>query len=189
MKKLIVTTLATVASLAAFAQGTINFANLSGSPALNAPVYDGLNTTVKLAGTTYQAGLYAGSSAASLAYVGNSTPFLTGTAAGWFNGGTTVLNGIAGGATAWLQVYAWDTTLHGTTTGATLAQAMASGIPDVYGSSGVFSVVSGNPTASPPTTPAVMVGMNSFSLIVPEPSTFALAGLGAAALMIFRRRK
>ena len=24
---------------------------------------------------------------------------------------------------------------------------------------------------------------------VPEPSTFALAGLGAAALMIFRRRK
>jgi hypothetical protein len=25
--------------------------------------------------------------------------------------------------------------------------------------------------------------------LVPEPSTFALAGLGAAALMIFRRRK
>jgi hypothetical protein len=27
------------------------------------------------------------------------------------------------------------------------------------------------------------------AVAVPEPSTFALAGLGAAALMIFRRRK
>jgi len=188
MKKLIITTLATVASVAAFAQGQINFVNLSGSPALNAPVYDGVNTTQKLAGANYQAGLYYGSSSTSLAYDNNSTPFLTGGGAGYFNGGTTTLTGIAGGALAWLQVYAWDTTLGGTATGATLAQAMASSQPDVWGSSGVFSVTTGNPAASPPGTPAVMVGLTSFHLI-PEPSTFALAGLGAAALMIFRRRK
>ena len=39
-------------------------------------------------------------------------------------------------------------------------------------------------------TPAEHCSPGSFNLyMVPEPSTFALAGLGAAALMIFRRRK
>jgi hypothetical protein len=34
------------------------------------------------------------------------------------------------------------------------------------------------------------VGMAPFGIgFLPEPSTFALAGLGAAALLIFRRRK
>jgi len=189
MKKLIVTTLASFATLAAFAQGQVNFVNVSGSPPLNAPIFDGLNTTVKLAGANYQAGLYAGPTSTSLAYVGNSTAFLTGGGAGYFNGGTTTLTGIAGGATAWLSVWAWDATLGGTTAGATLTQAIASGKPDVYGFSAPFSVVTGNPAGSPPTTPAVMVGLTSFTMVVPEPSTFALAGLGAAALMIFRRRK
>lgn len=53
---------------------------------------------------------------------------------------------------------------------------------------GTFStdqiVLDGGPT--PPTyfkTPE-----SSFTVVVPEPTTFALAGLGAAALLIFRRR-
>jgi hypothetical protein len=46
-----------------------------------------------------------------------------------------------------------------------------------------------------PASPSANGGFNSFDLILntaaatPEPSTFALAGLGAAALLIFRRRK
>jgi len=46
------------------------------------------------------------------------------------------------------------------------------------------------PTASPTPAP-VTLGLQSFTVagVVPEPSTFALAGLGAAALLLFRRRK
>jgi hypothetical protein len=31
--------------------------------------------------------------------------------------------------------------------------------------------------------------LDGFGLVVPEPSSFALLGLGSAALMIFRRRR
>jgi hypothetical protein len=46
-------------------------------------------------------------------------------------------------------------------------------------------------TISPPPTAPSLVDMPSIIMTgsVPEPSTFALAGLGAAALLIFRRRK
>jgi hypothetical protein len=50
-----------------------------------------------------------------------------------------------------------------------------------------------DPSVSPPPTTPSLVDMPSIVLSgaapVPEPSTFALAGLGAAALLIFRRRK
>jgi hypothetical protein len=34
-----------------------------------------------------------------------------------------------------------------------------------------------------------LAGISSFGVGVPEPTSFALAGLGAAALLIFRRRQ
>jgi hypothetical protein len=40
----------------------------------------------------------------------------------------------------------------------------------------------------PPATPALLLTPGFTVAVVPEPSTFALAGLGAAALLIFRRR-
>lgn len=47
-----------------------------------------------------------------------------------------------------------------------------------------------NPVAQLPNAPPDFVAMPALVLsAVPEPSTFALAGLGAAALLIFRRRK
>jgi hypothetical protein len=192
MKKLIVTTLASLAAVAVFGQGQVAFVNLNGAAGVNAPVLDGLNTTLRLAGANYQAGLFAGSTSTSLAYIGNATPFLTAGGAGYFNGGATTLAGIPGGSTVWLQVVAWDATLKGTATGASWAQATAfdaAGANDVWGMSKVFSVVAADPTTSPPQTPSALVGLQSFALSVPEPSTFALMGLGAAALMIFRRRK
>jgi hypothetical protein len=40
------------------------------------------------------------------------------------------------------------------------------------------------------TSPTFLTGIQSFNIaFVPEPSSMALAGLGAAALLIFRRRK
>ena len=64
----------------------------------------------------------------------------------------------------------------------------------VSGGALAWSNGTGNPNGSPPTTPVALTfgttGYNGLVLTgVPEPSTFALAGLGAAALMIFRRRK
>ena len=49
-----------------------------------------------------------------------------------------------------------------------------------------------NPTGGngvPPALAKSLDGMPAMELIIPEPSTFALAGLGAVALLICRRRK
>jgi len=189
MKKILSAMLVSaVASVAAYAQGTVNFVNLSGNPALNAPVTLSDHTT-RLAGGTFMAELLGGTAAGSLSLQGAATPFLTGGGAGYFNGSTRVITGVAEGAVAFLQVRVWNTAY-----GATYALALATGQggqPDAYGLSNIFSVTTGAPNGGPPpTVPATMVGLTSFSLnAVPEPSTFALAGLGAAALLLFRRRK
>jgi len=55
---------------------------------------------------------------------------------------------------------------------------------------GTTTVPFSSPWASLPNLTPDLTGMPSIVLTaVPEPSTFALAGLGAAALLIFRRRK
>jgi len=51
----------------------------------------------------------------------------------------------------------------------------------------------GSPAGSPPTTPVnLTTGANGYNglvlTVVPEPTSFALLGLGAAALLVFRRR-
>jgi len=187
MNKTIVTTLMSVlASVAVYAQGTVNFANAG--TGLNAPSYlsDGVT---KLAGNTFMAELLAGADAASLT-ARVTAPYLSGGGAGIFNGGAVTLTSIAGGAPAFIQIRAWNTAY-----GATYALAQAAGAAgqaDAFGFSNIFSVTTGNPSGQPPTSPAVLVGLTSFNLntgIVPEPSTFALAGLGAAALLLFRRRR
>ena len=199
MKKLIATTLTTaLVGAAAFAQGTLNFVNLNAASGVNAQISLSDGTT-KLSGSQWTVALLAGPSAGSLAQI--ATTGILGS--GYFNGGTAAVPTVAGGAAAFVQIDVWDTTLGGTTTGATDAQAKAywlAGHGNVWGAShfdygtdtgSPFSVVTGNPSANPPGLPANLVGLVPFSLAapVPEPSTFALAGLGAAALMIFRRRK
>jgi hypothetical protein len=52
-----------------------------------------------------------------------------------------------------------------------------------------FSVTTGDSNASPPGLPATLTGLTSFWFNVPEPSALALAVLGAATTLIFRRRK
>jgi hypothetical protein len=191
MKKILSALLVSVvASVAAYAQGTVNFVNLSSNPALNAPVFHMDNVT-RLAGNTFMAELLGGTSSTSLSVQGAATPFLTAGGAGYFNGSTRVINGVAEGAVAFLQVRVWNTAF-GADYAAALANPQSAALGDAWALSNIFSVTTGAPNGGPPpTVPATMVGLTTFHLntVIPEPSTFALAGLGAAALLLFRRRK
>jgi PEP-CTERM motif len=102
------------------------------------------------------------------------------TAGTFFDGGYGVVNGVGGGGTAFLQVIAWDG-------GSSFATSTYSGV------SAVWSQVIGTVVPPPPNTPTpasiAIPGPINMILSVPEPATFALAGLGIASLLAFRRRK
>ena len=71
--------------------------------------------------------------------------------------------------------------------GATLSAALASGTQVGYGNS--FTYASGASSLATPSS-FTTSGMLPFGVApVPEPTSFALAGIGAAAMMIFRRKK
>lgn len=188
MKKLIATTLvSTLVGLAAYAQGTINFGNfVPGSPAplVNAKIFQSDGSTA-LSGSTYMAGLLAGSAANNMSILATA-PFLTGGGAGYIASQSVAVPGVAFGANAFVVFVAWNTA-----NGATFAAAQGSGANNAWGWSngGVpFQIATGG-GGSPPAVASPIAGLTTFHLnAIPEPSTFALAGLGAAALMFFRRR-
>jgi len=183
MKKLTATLLAsTLLGIAAYAQGTVNFINIVGS--LNAPMFMNDGAT-KLSGAGFTAELLAGASAGSLASVA-TTGFLSGAGAGYFSGGTVAIPTVLPGANAFLQVRIFSAS------SGSFAAAQSANLANTWAQSGVFSVATGG-AGSPPSTPSPLTGLTSLSLnaggVVPEPSSLALAGLGAAALLVFRRRK
>lgn len=192
MKKTLVTFLAAAAVVASsYGQGTIAFGNSTG-PTVNYEVTPGsgsfvaapssVNPRVEFlwapAGTT-DIGLF-NLIPGNVVNVGVPVP-------GRFSGGTrtipagTGFAGIGPGAIVEVIVRGW---LLGT--GASYAEAT------IRGASTRFTIDTGNPLALPiaevgtPITPQFQ-GLNL--TLVPEPSSMALAGLGAASLLIFRRRK
>jgi len=156
-------------------------------------------------GTTYDLALYYGSSSASslsAMTLLTTVPFRTSTGnklpAGLITSGTIQIGttGNLGGDNDNFIIAAFSTE-GGTVT--TYAQALANfnaQDPNAQiGNSAVFALslggvdsATGNTDLNPNTT-----GWTSFSLITssvtPEPSTIALAGLGAAGLLLFRRKK
>lgn len=102
---------------------------------------------------------------------------------------------LTAGGVATVQLRAWWAGTTGTTytsyynvedTSATAAQMR-------YGFSSMLVLnATGNPLLSPPGTPVDLIGLQGFQLLdapqVPEPSTFALLGLGALGMLIFRRK-
>jgi hypothetical protein len=76
-------------------------------------------------------------------------------------------------------------------TGSSASYDIAFAANAFLGESAIARTATGNPTATPPGTAVPL--SDTFTGITPaptpEPSTFALAGLGLAALLIFRHRR
>ncbi len=201
MKKSVIASLLTAASLAlvatSYGQGSVQFQNYNfGATSLNAPVTFGQTANVggvsgvtgtRLGkeftadllfsldgGVTYTAltGAQSGSATYPTAFAfgagndGDAANF-----AGYFFGNPVTIPGYSSGAVSFI-VEAYH--------GASYAAA------DWKGQSAPFSMASIATGTAPPSD---FAGLSAFTVAVPEPSIFALAGLGAAGLMAFRRKK
>jgi len=209
MKKIIVSTLLAMAAVASFAQGTIQVGNgitgtrfpiygpqvgsegvqLVGSSALTQPSGTTVFTGGLLSGTRYLAEFWAGPSSATdfsgLSLITTSV-FRTGSSATGLPNGITatlptgVIAGVLPGSSAKLAIRVWDTQ-----SGASYAIAGVRGEGALFLSQPLGGTPAGGGT--PLTSPA-WVGQSFSIAAVPEPTSMALAGIGAASLLIFRRR-
>lgn len=193
MKKALVILLSVLASLPALAQ-QVSFSNKDSAKNINAPIYDVAVGGVKLDGANYFAQLFGGAKGTpenTLAALGDPVNFRTGTAAGYISATTVTIPGVGYGAAAVVQMRAWSAN-----GGATWAAASAAALANAAvhtGKSGLIDITM-PASAVDPNVPG-LVGLASFpivssggTVIVPEPSTMALCLLGAAALLIRRRK-
>lgn len=175
MKKLLLVASLLVATVAALAQGSVNFLTkvTAAVPPINAPVHDVDGTTL-LSGTSFWAQLYWGPTADSLAAVGSPVNFKTSILAGYVNAGAVTMES---STAVFVQMRAWNAPY------ATYEAALN------VGKWGFSNTISLTPGMNDPTkTPLDLTGLQGFNLtVIPEPSTIALALLGAAALLLRRR--
>jgi hypothetical protein len=210
MKKLILTLTASLACVAAFAQGKISFQTDS----LHLAYYDasvaGYAGVPVTAGTTpggvvMMADLYMGTSSTALT-LQTSTTFSSVSQGKW-NTANYAMPGVAAGSTVYVEVQVRDT---GYTPASSLdLSGNRPGAALYYGLSSEFTfVLGGNPITYPQMYSATAgstwqngtFNMDSSAYgtgargaiavsAAPEPASFALAGLGIAAMAIMRRRK
>lgn len=203
MKKTLITLALVAACVPAFAQGKVSFGNDSlhyfslGTDLAPGDTAGLIPISPLPSGRTLQATLYAGTTGTSLSL--QTTIVLTG--ADWLTAGrmankNVILVGVPGGAVANFQIVLSDTgailpaTIDNTGTLNRFAGTY------YFGTSGAFTatpggsltypgLISGGPANS--TWAPATLSING--TVVPEPSSMVLAGLGAASLLLFRRRK
>jgi hypothetical protein len=100
---------------------------------------------------------------------------------GRFNGGTLTLSPLAPGGTIDYVIAGW--------TGVFQFMDAALAGNALAGVSSKFTTATGNPTVTPPGTAVPLADSFGGLNLIPEPSTVALAALGAATLLALRRRK
>jgi hypothetical protein len=151
-----------------------------------------VGTSPQGAATTFAQLLYANGAAApadSLAPGGQTTTFRTGATLGRISLITDTITGLTpDSAAATFAMVAWDNSSGNYPTWTAASAAWAAGLI-AAGESTPFTVAAiGGSVNQPPL--AISTGFNLYYIAtIPEPTSFALAGLGAAALLIFRRRK
>jgi hypothetical protein len=200
MKKLALTGVATMAlALGAFAQGSVNVDNQTLSPYIcvtdanthyNGPatiqVWELNGTTIPSAFAGVDGSVAGGNGAYALLAGGSG-----------FRLEATFTKTIADGILVGQPINMPDVSPAGSSVVMALAinnQSSWNWTGTTKGGLAVFVNPTSDYTASPVPTPKDLtgwdaLGQNFVMQPVPEPSTFALAGLGAAALLIFRRRK
>jgi hypothetical protein len=198
MKKLAAILCLSALTTGAFAQGLVNFFNSSST--LSSATVNGVSAATSGAVGSYYYGLLTAASGTTdpKAFTFSGAYATNLAVAGRFTGGANVpVTGWAAGTDKAYEVAIWSSSLghdfqpgwltgnFGTATG-------------VFGLSGIATGTSGG--AGQPASPAynlfggatgLQAGFNAGPAgpIIPEPTSMALAGLGAAALLIFRRRK
>jgi hypothetical protein len=120
------------------------------------------------------------------------TTFRSGSGSGFVVARTDTFSNILPDApVATFELVAWDNASGLYPTWAQASVAAAFGL--IYGGHSapfVIQSIGGNANFSPVIVSSIPgQGLQSFSITIPEPTTVALAGLGAAALLVFRRGK
>ena len=209
MKKIILSSILAMATVASFGQGQIVAGNgitatrfpiyglqvgsetvqTVGNGSLSAPTGSTAFTGGLLSGTRYIIEYWAGPASATdfsgLSLI-TSTTFRTAAVAANLPNGISasfsgaVVPGVLAGESAKLAVRVWDSL---NATG--YADSGARGLGALF----LSSPLGGNPAVGAPITAPNWVGQSFSIALVPEPSSMALAGIGAASLLIFRRRK
>jgi hypothetical protein len=171
----------------AWAQGSITFKNYGYTPRY--PILEGDGIT-PLSGSAYAADLYygpVGANPANFTSLGLAVPFLTGTGAGYFNGGDQIIPIFAAGSSVQVQIRAWRVA-DGSSWAAAYANPGNGGHCSAVDSwfNPVLTVTLGG-AGSPPSLPATLAGMGG-QQFVPEPTTVLLGFAGLGGLVLLRRK-
>jgi hypothetical protein len=213
MKKLAIIAALSTLTLSAFSQGQVAFQNAITSQLFFANTAMAADkVTAATIGSQPASALTAGAGSSGVVDVGLywSTAVFTdpsqgtladtvtmSSTAGTIAGPGTIALPVPGGSSVYVQVYAWDSTYSNPdaalAAGGLFAAWSAGPNNTIYGAIGAPQLVN-NLTVSPgPGVPIFGTGPGQFGRAVfpetPEPATIAIGGLGAAALLLFRRRK
>jgi len=197
MKKLAAILCLSALTTGAFAQGLVNFFNNGTTLASFGPNGAGAATT-GAAGSYYFGLLTSATGAAGSFQFANVYATNQAVAGRFFGGASVTVAGWAAGATMSYEIAGWSQSL-GTTFNPNWLTGNFGAASGFFGLSGVGSGQAGGSTATG-TLPnfnlfggtGLTSGFNmapTGGVVTPEPTSMALAGLGAAALLIFRRRK